>query len=216
MTFQKQYKMQLIAGTALLTIALTFGGYSYASHSFELGVSAGTVPDNTHIRLSGITLNSGDIFPLYDSSPNYVSGHVLLKAPCELVEGDDDTYQPTVTLIAGHVDENLANANMQMVPLYYINAVSNAPDSCIWHAHIPDPVNGGAPRVTDIDLINLSESPIEFGDVDVVDINIQNVLGSIASDSYTGGPTLGFGPGDNNPIFDLNDDDPDNNGLGHS
>lgn len=216
MTLLKQNKIPMIAGATILTIALAFGGTVFASHSFELGASAGTVPDNTHIRLNDITLQPGDIFPLYDSSPNYVSGHVLLKAPCELVSDDSDTYQPTVTLIAGHVDENLSNANMQMVPLYYINAVSNAPNSCIWHAHIPDPINGGAPRVTDIDLINLSDAPITFGDVDVVDINIQQVLGSIASDKYTGGPTLGFGPGDHNPVYDLNDADHTNDGLGHS
>ncbi|KAF6243938.1 hypothetical protein C6988_00555 [Nitrosopumilus sp. b1] len=218
MTNLNKNKLPLLLGTAFLAITIAYGGTVFASHSFELGTSAGTIPDNTHIRLNDITMQPGDIFPLYDSSPNYVSGHVLLKAPCEPVEEGDDTYQPTVALIAGHVDENLEHANMQLVPLFYINAISKTtePSSCIWHAHIPDPLNGGAPRVTDIDLINLSDEAISFGDVDVVDINIQQVLGSIGTDQYHDGPVLGFGPGDHNPVYDLNDDDHMNDGLGHS
>ncbi len=51
---------------------------------------------------------------------------------------------------------------MESIPLFYINTVSNAPDSCVFHSHIPDPLNGGAPRVTDIDLINLTEEDITF------------------------------------------------------
>ena len=97
--------------------------------------------------------------------------------------------------------------------------VSNAPTSCIWHAHIPDPVNGGAPRVTDIDLVNLSDQPIEFGPGDVVDINIQRVLGNIASDKYTDGPFVDFlGPGTNgdNPVYNLNDGDHTNDGISGS
>jgi len=164
----------MIAGTALLTIALAFGGYSYASHIFEAGVATGTIPDNTHIRLDGMTLSTGGVFPLYDSSPNYVSGHFLLTSPCELVEGDDDTYQPLVSAIAGHIDEHAAGTHMEPIPLFYINTVSSAPNFCVFHAHIPDPLNGVSPRVTDIDLVNLSGADIEFAPGHIVDINIQS------------------------------------------
>jgi len=138
MTLQKQNKTPMIAGTALLTIALVFGGYSYASHSFEAGVAEGTIPDNTHIRLDGMTLSSGGVFPLYDSSPNYVSGHFLLTSPCELVDddpGDDpsnDTYQPLITVIAGHIDEHASGTHMEPIPLFYINTVS----SPVWQVRL--------------------------------------------------------------------------------
>lgn len=153
--------------------------------------------------------------PLYDASPNYVSGHILLKAPCEPVEEGDDTYRPIVTVIAGHIDEHKNNTYVDKVPLYYIAHASNPDKSCIWHAHIPDPINGGAPRVTDIALINLSGKTIEFNDGDVVDINISNVLGDIGI--YYQDQGIQQLPGDlehGNPVYDLNDDDNSNDGLG--
>lgn len=208
----------MMVGFAVLITALSFGGYAFGSHSFEAGVKGDTVPDNTHIRLDGMTLATGAIFPLYDASPNFVSGHLLLKAPCAPVTDGDDTMRPTVTVVAGHVDELNANTHMEKVPLFYIAAVSDAPNSCIWHAHIPDPLNGGSPRVTDIDLINLSGVPIEFSAGDVVDLNIQRVLGSIADAKYTGGPVVIVDDinGVYNPVFDLNDEDMENDGLGHT
>src|SRR3989338_2089040 len=208
----------LIVGFAVLITALSFGGYAFGSHSFEAGVKGDTVPDNTHIRLDGMTLATGAIFPLYDASPNFVSGHLLLKAPCAPVTDGDDTMRPTVTVVAGHVDELNANTHMEKIPLFYIAAVSDAPNSCIWHAHIPDPLNGGSPRVTDIDLINLSGAPITFNVGDVVDLNIQRVLGSINDAPYTGGPIVitSDANGVYNPVFDLNDSDTANDGLGHT
>ena len=213
MTFLTQNRISMIAGTALLTIALAFGGYSFASHSFEAGVAIGTIPDNTHIRLDGMTLPAGDLFPLYDSSPNYVSGHFLLTSPCEPVSDGDDTYQPLISAIAGHIDEHAAGTHMEPIPLFYINTVSSAPDFCVFHAHIPDPLNGGSPRVTDIDLVNLSGADIEFKPGHIVDINVQRVLGSIADDPYEDGPVADLS---RNVIYDLNDDDTTNDGLGHS
>ena len=215
MTILKQNRISMIAGTAILTIALAFGGFSFASHSFEAGVAEGTIPDNTHIRLDGMTLPPGGVFPLYDASPNYVSGHFLLTSPCELVTGeaggdpDNDTYQPLITAIAGHIDEHASGTHMEPIPLFYINTVSSpklagTADQCVFHAHIPDPLNGGAPRVTDIDLVNLSGADIEFKPGHIVDINVQRVLGSIADDPYTGGPVVEL---TRNVIYDLNDDD---------
>lgn len=90
---------QHIVGFVVLITALSFGGYAFASHSFEAGVKGDTVPNNTHIRLDGMTLATGAIFPLYDSSPNFVAGHLLLKAPCVPVTDGDDTMKPTITVV---------------------------------------------------------------------------------------------------------------------
>jgi len=86
-------------------------------------------------------------------------------------------------------------------------------DLCVFHAHIPDPLNGGSPRVTDIDLVNLSGEAITFAPGHVVDINIQRVLGNIADDPYEDGPAINLS---RNAIYDLNDSDTTNDGLGHS
>ena len=220
MTFLRQNKISMIAGTAILTIALAFGGYSFASHSFEAGVTGDNIPDNTHIVLNGITLAPGEVMPVYDASPNYVTGHFLITDECVLVDGEaggdpaNDTYQPRVAVIAGHIDEHNDATHIEPMPLFYINLVSNQDNRCVWHAHLPDPLNGGAPRVTDVAIANLGDSDVTFSGQHVIDINIHSVLGNIGDNPYEsdGGVVIL----DDNPIFDLNDDDHDNDGLGHS
>ena len=132
--------------------------------------------------------------------------------------GNSSTIRALVTAIAGHIDEHASGTHMEPIPLFYINTVSspafgNGGAQCVFHAHIPDPLNGGAPRVTDIDLVNLSGADIEFKPGHVVDINVQRVLGSIADDPYENGPVVTL---ERNVIYDLNDDDTTNDGLGHS
>jgi hypothetical protein len=114
-------------------------------------------------------------------------------------------------VIAGHIDESEHATYVDKVPLYYISHASTA-SSCVFHAHIPDPLNGGASRVTDIDLINLSGQSITFNLGDAVDINVQRVLGSISDAPYDE-MKLPSSLTHGNPIFDLNDDNPDNDGL---
>jgi hypothetical protein len=202
----RQFKLLVVAAGVAAIAAAMYAQTAFASHTFEVGVAANSLPQNTHIRLDGLTLPPGGVLPLYDSSPNFVAGHFLLRAPC------DEDHVPTITVIAGHIDEHMHGTYMDKVPLYYIDHASTA-GSCVYHAHIPDPLNGGAPRVTDMDLINLSGQPVSFNPGDVVDINVQRVLGSMVSLPYTqmklpGELTHG------NPVYDLNDDNPDNDGLG--
>ncbi|MGD1838057.1 MAG: hypothetical protein ACPKPY_08375 [Nitrososphaeraceae archaeon] len=199
----------------LIGSTFSFTQLASASHSFELGVAGGSIPDNTHVRLNGIVLGPGEVLPIYDSSPNFISGHLLLRAPCvaDPSDSEGDTFIPTVTVIAGHIDEQSDTTFVEKVPLFYIGHASGQDNSCVWHSHIPDPLNGGSPRNTDIALVNYDENPVEFNDGDVVDVNTQRVLGSIGSAPYNS-PQL---PGDLsgfNPVFDLNDADDENNGLG--
>ncbi|MDR4511117.1 MAG: hypothetical protein MRJ93_05360 [Nitrososphaeraceae archaeon] len=169
-----------------------------ASHSFEAGVEGDNIPDNTHVDLSGLTLPPLGVMPIYDSSPNFISGHFLYRASC-----DQDTHEPFVSVIAGHIDESNSNTHVDFVPLFYIDAASTA-GSCVYHAHIPDPINGGSPRNTDIDLINFSGVDQTFNPGDAADMNVQRVLGSIGQ-FYEGNVQLPADlAGGNNPIFDLN------------
>jgi len=196
----------LVIAAGIAAIGAAYGNSVFASHSFEAGVKGDSLPDNTHIRLDGLTLPPGGVLPVYDASPNFVAGHFLLRAPC------DDSHVPTITIIAGHIDESMHATHVDKVPLYYIDHASG-PYSCVWHAHIPDPLNGGSPRVTDIDLVNLSGKPVSFNPGDAADINVQRVLGSIADAPY-GETQLPSKLTHGNPVFDLNDDNPDNDGLG--
>ena len=180
--------------------------YVFANHSFEAGVAGSNIPDNTHIKLDGVKLKNTAVLPIFDASPNFVSGHLLLRAPC------DSKNKPLVTVIAGHIDEHNDFTHVDKVPLFYIGAASTA-KSCICHAHIPDPLNGGSPRVTDIDLINLSGRTFKFNEGDVVDFNDQRVLGTIG-DFYVDDVKLPGSIKGKNPVFDLNDDNPNNDGLG--
>ncbi|HEX2407418.1 MAG TPA: hypothetical protein VHJ38_09445, partial [Nitrososphaeraceae archaeon] len=148
--------------TVMMATLLSLGSLSlmpldvYASHSYEAGVQGDNIPDNTHIDLTNLTLPFGGVFPLYDSSPNFVSGHLLYKGPCEVGDEDDDgtPFEPIVSVIAGHIDESENLTHVDFVPLYYVGHASPLAGICVYHAHIPDPLEGGSPRVTDIDLVN--------------------------------------------------------------
>jgi hypothetical protein len=202
-------KTQLLIITVVMaTTLLSLGSSSlslmpfnaYASHSYEAGVQGDNIPDNTHIDLSGVTLPPAGVFPLYDSSPNFVSGHFLYKGPCDPV-----TKEPLVSAIAGHIDEVESLTHVDFIPLYYVPHASPIPDICVYHAHIPDPLEGGSPRVTDIDLVNFSGEDVNFNPGDVVDINIQRSLGNIGN-YYEGDTLLPLElAGGNNPVIDLNE-----------
>ena len=171
----------------------------YASHSYEAGVQGDAIPDNTHIDLSQLTLPSGGVFPLYDSSPNFVSGHFLYRAPC-----DSTTKVPIVSVIAGHIDESANLTHVDFVPLYYVGHASPLPGICVYHAHLPDPLEGGSPRVTDVDLVNFSPGNVTFNAGDAVDVNVQRTLGSIGN-YYAGDVKLPLELAEgNNPVLDLN------------
>jgi hypothetical protein len=190
----------------VLLVGAISTNYVFANHSFEAGVAGNNIPDNTHIKLDGVKLKSTAVLPVFDASPNFVSGHLLLRAPC------DSKHKPIVTVIAGHIDEHNDFTHVDKVPLFYIGAASTA-KSCVYHAHIPDPLNGGSPRVTDIDLINLSGGTIKFNEGDAVDFNDQRVLGAIGN-FYVDDVKLPGSIKGKNPVFDLNDDNPNNDGLG--
>ena len=188
----------------MLATLMTLGTFSLmplnvdASHSYEAGVQGDAIPDNTHIDLSQLTLPSAGVFPLYDASPNFVSGHFLYRAPCY-----EDTKKPLVSVIAGHIDETIELTHVDFVPLYYIGQASPQKNICVYHAHLPDPLEGGSPRVTDVDLVNYSPKSVEFNPGDAVDINIQRSLGNIGN-YYEGDVKLPLDLEGNNPVLDLN------------
>jgi hypothetical protein len=224
-------KTQLL--TVVMATLLSLGSLSlmplevFASHSFEAGVSGDNIPDNTHVDLSGLTLPPGGVVPLYDASPNFISGHFLYRAPCDTSDENPILYspQPLVTAIAGHIDESEEMTHVEPIPLYFIAHASPPTDddpdtleSCVYHAHIPDPLNGGSPRNTDVDLVNYSGGDVTFNPGDAVDMNVQRTLGSI-EDFYEGDMILPLQipelfP-DLNPVFNLNDQSSSNDGLGH-
>jgi hypothetical protein len=210
-------KTQLL--TVVMATLLSLGSFSlmpndvFASHSYEAGVERDAIPDNTHIDLSQLALPSAGVFPLYDSSPNFVSGHFLYKGPCEGGIPNDETndddrdgipFEPIVSVIAGHIDERAELTHVDFVPLYYVPHASPIEGICVYHAHIPDPLQGGSPRVTDIDLVNYSPNTVRFNPGDAVDVNIQRTLGSIGN-YYEGDQLLPLELEGNNPVIDLNE-----------
>jgi hypothetical protein len=189
----------------MMATLMTLGSLSlipldvYASHSYEAGVQGDNIPDNTHIDLSQLTLPSTGVLPLYDSSPNFISGHFLLRAPCD----DTEPPKPLATVIAGHIDESENLTHVDKVPLYFVGHASTA-GSCVYHAHLPDPLEGGSPRVTDVDLVNYSPNNVTFNAGDAVDINIQRSLGNIGN-FYEGNVLLPLQLSGSNPVIDLNE-----------
>ena len=207
-------KSTILVAVMTMATLLSLGSLSslipldvYASHSYEAGVQGDNIPDNTHIDLSNLTLPFLGVFPLYDSSPNFVSGHFLYRAPCDPV-----SKEPIVSVIAGHIDESANLTHVDFVPLYYVGHASPLEGICVYHAHLPDPLEGGSPRVTDVDLVNISPNNVTFNPGDAVDINVQRSLGNIG-DYYEGDVKLPIdlvneyiNEGINNKVIDLNEE----------
>ena len=117
---------------------------------------------------------------------------------------ESEPPKPLVTVIAGHIDEVENLTHVDKVPLFYVGQASTA-GSCVYHAHLPDPLEGGSPRITDVDLVNYSPQTVKFNPGDAVDINIQRSLGSIG-DYYAGDRLLPLELSGLNPVIDLNED----------
>lgn len=62
----------LVVAAGIAAIGAAYGSSVFASHSFEAGVVGETIPDNTLVRLDGLTLPPGGAMPLYDASPNFL------------------------------------------------------------------------------------------------------------------------------------------------
>jgi len=57
-------------GIAVITIGsgIYSGSSVFASHSFEAGVAGSNIPQNTYVRLDGLTVPPGGVLPIYDAS----------------------------------------------------------------------------------------------------------------------------------------------------
>jgi hypothetical protein len=185
----KQIDFRLLIAIASTCAAL--GGVSYhyatASHGFESGVSGSSLPAAVTVPLAGQVMRPGDYFPLADYSPNYVTGHLLVRIPC------DANAKPLVTPIAGHVDELPERTWMAPAQLNYIPHASSPGNTCVYHSHIPAVDltlvgNPGAPRVTDIGLLNQGTKNVVFRTANAMSFTILNVAGDI-------NPPNHYGPG---------------------
>jgi hypothetical protein len=166
----------------IIVATVSIGAYTFhtatASHSFEQGAAAGTLPVATTIILAGQVLQPGDYIPLVDFSPNFVAGHLLVRIPC------DSNANPLVIPIAGHIDELPERTFMEQAQMNYIAHASNPGKTCVYHSHVPaadvDAIGFvGAPRITDIGLINLSDKNVVFRTGNAMSFTIHNVLGDI-------------------------------------
>jgi hypothetical protein len=176
---------------AIISTCAALGGVSYhyatASHGFESGVSGSSLPAAVTVPLAGQVMRPGDYFPLADYSPNYVTGHLLVRIPC------DANAKPLVTPIAGHVDELPERTWMAPAQLNYIPHASSPGNTCVYHSHIPavdltQVGNPGAPRITDIGLLNQGTKNVVFRTANVMSFTILNVVGDI-------NPPNHYGPG---------------------
>jgi len=176
---------------AIVATSAALGSFSYhyatASHGFETGVVGGTLPSAVTVSLAGQVMRPGDYFPLADYSPNYVAGHFLVRIPC------DNNAVPLVTPVAGHVDELAERTWVAPAQLNYIAHASKPGDTCVYHSHIPavDLVavgQQGAPRVTDIGLLNQGTKNVVFRTANAMSFTLIKVLGEI-------NPPNHYGPG---------------------
>jgi hypothetical protein len=167
---------------AIVATSIALGSLSYhyaiASHGFEGGATSGTLPTVVNILLAGQVMRPGDYLPIADYSPNFVAGHLLVRIPC------DSNHNPLVTPVAGHIDELPERTWVAPTQLNYIPHASNPGNTCVYHSHIPAvSVTGvsypGAPRITDIGLLNQGQKNVVFRTANTASFTLLKVLGDI-------------------------------------
>lgn len=167
---------------AIISTSAALGGVSFhyatANHGFEGGAVAGSMPSATTVLLAGQVMRPGDYMPLVDFSPNYVAGHLLVRIPC------DSNGMPLVTPVAGHIDELASRTYVEPAQLNYIAHASNPGNTCVYHSHIPaadstDVGVPGAPRITDIGLLNQGQKNVVFRTGNAMSFTLLRVLGDI-------------------------------------
>lgn len=167
---------------AIISTSAALGGvsihYANANHGFEGGAVTGTLPSATTVLLAGQVMRPGDYMPLVDFSPNYVSGHLLVRIPC------DSNGVPLVTPVAGHIDESASRTYVEPAQLNIIPHASSLGNTCVYHSHIPaadtnDVGVPGAPRITDIGLLNQGTKNVVFRTSNAMSFTLLRVLGDI-------------------------------------
>lgn len=176
----KQIDTRMLIAIVATSVALSSISYHYAtaSHGFEGGAVAGTLPTVANVLLAGQVMRPGDYLPIADYSPNYVSGHLLLRIPC------DSNHNPLVTPVAGHIDERADRTWVAPAQLNYIPHASTPGQSCVYHSHVPaidltDVGNPGAPRVTDLGLLNQGQKNVVFRTANTASFTLLKVIGDI-------------------------------------
>ena len=86
--------------------------------------------------------------------------------------------------MAGHIDELAERTWVAPAQLNYIPHASNPGNTCVYHAHIPavdvtDVGNPGAPRITDIGLLNQGQKNVVFRTANAASFTLLKVLGDI-------------------------------------
>jgi hypothetical protein len=182
----KTFDTKLIIAVVATAVALGSFTYHYAtaSHGFETGAIGGGLPTVANVMLAGQVMRPGDYLAIADFSPNYVSGHLLVRIPC-----DPTTKKPLVTPVAGHIDELLdrtwvAPAQLNLVPHASSGGIRGVTGTCVYHSHIPalDTAgvgNPGAPRVTDIGLLNQGQTNVVFRTSNSASFTLLRVVGDI-------------------------------------
>lgn len=189
---------------AIISTSAALGGvsvhYANANHGFEGGAVSGTLPSATTVLLAGQVMRPGDYLPLVDFSPNYVAGHLLVRIPC------DSNGVPLVTPIAGHVDELASRTYVEPAQLNYIPHASSPGNTCVYHSHIPAAdVTGvgsqGAPRITDIGLLNQGQKNVVFRTGNAMSFTLLRVLGDINPPNQYGPSGTMPAPYNQAPVF---------------
>ena len=156
----------------MLLLVLCFGTISSVPASLFLSKN---IPDNTRTT---------DMISVYVTTS--------ARIPC------DSTGTPLVIPVAGHVDELPDRTWLDQAQLNLIEHVSTKGKTCVYHSHVPavdltQIGNPGAPRITDIGLLNLSDKNVVFRTGNAMSFTVLNVVGNI-------NPPNNYGPGGNMPL----------------
>ncbi|AIC15522.1 hypothetical protein [Nitrososphaera viennensis] len=179
------------------------------------GSNATALPSATTLLLAGQVMRSGDYIPIVDFTPNYVTGHLLLRVAC------DSAGTPAVMAVAGHIDEDANKTYVDQLHMHYLAHASAPGKSCVYHAHVEaGSDHSGAPYVTDIGLLNTGNKNVVFRTGNTVSFTIQSAPGEIG-EPYSYGPGGGLSAPFNQPkqissLMGQTPTPPEGGGGGHS
>src|SRR5215204_6412996 len=153
-----------------LSLTNTPNAVMYAAAQTSSNVTSTVVRDSLFAYMDGRVLPANDFIHLYDTTPyKIMNGHVAAKLPC------DEQSQTPFQILIGQAP------NMTAAELEVVAELSRPGQICIYHAdlnsaHEDDPGTAEGRAITDIAIMNPTNTEMQFPVTSTVVIGINEIM----------------------------------------
>jgi hypothetical protein len=175
-TMRKQHRSKLdlvVMATAIIALGISAITPMSLMSKEAIAVQDGNsrnydqIPSIETIQLEGLSLDPSRFLELSDTAPVLVQqAHVAINVPCS--NGDDP--KSDIAVIAAELAPGVEVSDLEPVDLEFIEGLSNPGEHCTFHADISP-----KEEVTDIAIINLGESTVEFESGNFASVSVSKV-----------------------------------------